>query len=161
MNLRLGSLWCLVIALCAVASSEESRAQAPSPLPVVQAPLGVDPAPVPTTNRTLWRSAWGALAGLSIGYGILHDDIRVVCSAPLDGGACPVGRVVSESSTRPHLTAGLVGGGLALAAGWFFTRGDSGTAGGTRGEVELPMVAPRVLNDGSLSLLRIPLGGAR
>lgn len=113
-------------------------------------------APRATENRTLlWRGAWAAAATTAITYGLLHDEIVIQCAAPTQGGECPSQFVVGERSTRPHLTAGLVVGGLALVAGWLHTRSDEPMMSESR-------VQPRVHGPGRLSIVRIPFqGGAR
>lgn len=152
----------LAIVLGVLSSPGESWAQDTHFLQVDEAVAPVELTLPSNHRRTILRSPWGALAGLSVGYGLLHDDIRIVCSSALEGGACPAGRIVGETSTRPHLAAGLIGGGLALAAGWFHTRRDSDApTSAARNSADLPMFMPRLLDDGSLSLLRLPVGGAR
>lgn len=162
MLLRCRSHLGLAFMLGALVAPGESRAQDANPFQVDEVVAPIVPTLPPAQRRTILRSAWGALAGLSIGYGLFHDDIRVVCSSALEGGACPAGRIVGETSTRPHLTAGLIGGGLALAVGWFHTRRDpDAPAAAVRNSADAPIFMPRLLDDGSLSLVRLPLGGVR
>lgn len=123
--------------------------------------LALSPSPEPALSldqRTLlWRGAWAAAATTAIAYGLLHDEIVIECGAPAPGDQCPSQFVVSERSTRPHMTAGLVVGGLALVAGWLHTRDrDGGPA------MSESRVLPRLHGPGRLSIVRIPLqGGVR
>ncbi|MEK9500849.1 hypothetical protein WI372_07660 [Gemmatimonadota bacterium DH-20] len=108
-------------------------------------------------RRTLlWRGAWAAAATTAIAYGLMHDEIVIECGAPAPGDQCPSQFVLGERSTRPHLTAGFVVGGLALVAGWLHTRDGNDVS------MSESRVLPRVHGPGRLSIVRIPLqGGVR
>lgn len=120
-------------------------------------PLALEPALWSGERTTLWRSVWGAAAASAVAYGFLHDETVIECGAPASGDRCPSGFVLSERTSQPHRTAGLVAGGVALLAGWLHTRGGSDGAG-----VAEARVAPRVHGPGRVSLVQFPLpGGSR